>query len=80
MVNVWNITCNATGLVEYDWTVGEYSGVGQIFNLGFPDVCVVGFILVTIFIVGVMFLYFLLQKKSLKYSHKKFFLKNLFTL
>ncbi len=39
-INALGVTANATGLVEFDWFGGEYSGVTEILHLDFPF-CVV---------------------------------------
>lgn len=35
-INVLNVTANATGLVQFDWFGGEYTGVTEIIYLSFP--------------------------------------------
>ncbi|MDR0857075.1 MAG: DUF5378 domain-containing protein [Mycoplasmataceae bacterium] len=46
-----HVSCNTSGIREYDWTFGEWSGVASIFgNMSYPAVAIFGFIFSGIFI------------------------------
>jgi hypothetical protein len=69
IINIFHVYSNATGLVEYDWIEGEYSTVGKIFLLSFPYVCVLSFVLVSIFIISLTLIFNFIQKKCKKYRN-----------
>ncbi|MGL4947792.1 MAG: DUF5378 family protein [Mycoplasma sp.] len=58
MVNAFNITTNATGLVEYDWLYGQYNKVYEFFKLPFP------WIVVFWYSIAVFGIYFIISIQS----------------
>lgn len=62
LVLAYDVTANASGLVPYDWTYGEYSGVGYILNLDYPAVMIVGFLLAYIGISAIVFINYWFKK------------------
>lgn len=62
IVNTCEVTENATGMVEYDWIEGQYSGVASFLPLPFPWIAIVGFSMVTVVIIGIISGFWGIQK------------------